>query len=424
MNAKRSAAPSMNCHLAAWAVVLLAPAAVTAQRGPLVTVETLQEELVGELLELTETSMNLAGDTFVSLPVEEVLAIHFEKSGRSRFSERSGGEVFTTRGSRLTYNGFEIGAESVTFRRDARSTLEIPLAAIDRWVLDRAAAIDASERESGGLADRLWVKSRSGEGLTPVEGVILDVTEAGVRFAFDPADPSDAVTAPWRRLAAIDFFREDSDRQATARTIRLRDGGRLSAAMVSLRDGVIHWESPDGARGFVRPEEIETIHLATDRLHAVGGLRLVGSAWRPYFVGAARGTGYALNTSLADRPLSLRFPDVRLPSGWPEVYETRSFDTGIALRSRGELRFELPPKSKRLKGWIGLDPAAVLAGAAEVSVLADERLVWSGTIDGSIRPVALNEPLRAEATLTLRVDYGDNLDAGDRIHFVDLRVIQ
>ncbi|MEM9123247.1 MAG: MFS transporter [Pseudomonadota bacterium] len=79
---------------------------------------------------------------------------------------------------------------------------------------------------------------------------------------------------------------------------------------------------------------------------------------------------------------------------------------------------------RRLKGRVGLDPSCVRSGSAKVTVLADSGVIWTGAVDGTTEPVEINAPLKNAVDLTLRVDYGDNLDAGDHVHFANLRVIQ
>ena len=58
---------------------------------------------------------------------------------------------------------------------------------------------------------------------------------------------------------------------------------------------------------------------------------------RPYFDGPTGRRGHAFGRSLTGGPLRLRFPDPRLPQGWPDIAESRAFDAGVALRSHGAL---------------------------------------------------------------------------------------
>lgn len=407
----------------AWLAIAPIALAGMALAAPPVVVETLDEQLSGRLSDLSEAWIVLEGDTFARLQRDEVLAIRFEFGRPRRAQESLPSEVTLIDGSRFAYTRAEVRGETVRFERPEGSTLETPVASIHRWRVERK--LSEGTGGEGPVADRLLVKSRSGDSVTPVDGVVLGVTADGVRFALDGAENADPVQAPWRRLAEVRFFREAGDPPPPRTALTLRDGGRLVADRLQINsDGGVAFASVLGSQGVVDLGQIESIDLSGGRVHRVAALPVLHTEWRPYFDGPTGRRGHVLGESLSGTPLGLRFPDPRLPGGWPGVSVKRSFDSGVALRSRGEVRLALPPRARRLKGWIGLDPLAARAGSAEVQVMADERTVWSGVVDGMTRPVELNGALLGERALTLRVDYGDNLDAGDQVHFADLRVIQ
>lgn len=403
--------------------ILLLAVAGTALAAPPVVVETLDEQLSGRLAELSGAWVVLEGDTFARLRRDEVLAIRFESDRPRRAQESLPSEVTLTDGSRFAYTRADVQGEAVRFERPEGSTLETPIASIHRWRLDRTVSEEAAG--DGPVADRLLVKNRAGDTVTPVDGVVLGVTADGIRFALDGAQDGEPVKAPWRRLAEVRFFREAGDPAPALAALALHDGGRLIADRLQFNtDGDLAYESAIGTRGVVEIGQVESIDLSAGRVHQVGALPVLHTEWRPYFDGPTGRRGHAFGESLSRQRLRLRFPDPRLPNGWPKISVERGFDDGVALRSQGEVRLALPSTPRRLKGWIGLDPVAARAGSAEVRVLADERTVWSGLVDGTTRPVELNEALHGERTLTLRVDYDDNLDAGDQVHFAELRVIQ
>lgn len=392
--------------------------------APVVTVETLDEQLRGQLVELSGAAIALEGDTFARVPRREVLSIRFAPEGQGRGERhQASGRVVLTDGSRFDYDRFKILGNEISWRQADGATLQTPIESIRLWRLVPGETRGDADAE-GPAADRLLVKNRSGEGVTPVEGVVLEVTAEGVLFALDGSG-GEPVTAPWRRLAAVRFFRPADEPPRTATVVSLLGGSRFFTGAIALGpEDALAFGSESGVRGLVPLGRVAEIDLSAGRVHRAETLEMLRADWRPYFDGPTGRRGHALGESLTGGPLRLRFPDPRLPQGWPDIAESRAFDAGVAVRSRGELRLALPAGARRLKGWIGLDPETVRAGSAEVSVHAGERLLWAGAVDGGSRPAELNEPLHGEPTLTLRVDYGDNLDAGDHVHFADLRVIQ
>ena len=118
------------------------------------------------------------------------------------------------------------------------------------------------------------------------------------------------------------------------------------------------------------------------------------------------------------RPLSLAWPDESLPAG----REIRTYAKGLALRSRTELDYRLPAGMRRFAAIAGIDPATADQGHVVLEIRADDRVLWEGEIDGKRPPVEIDLELGTARRLQFRVDYGRNLDYGDRLHLVEARV--
>ena len=86
------------------------------------------------------------------------------------------------------------------------------------------------------------------------------------------------------------------------------------------------------------------------------------------------------------------------------------------------LEYRLPAGVKRLAALAGIDPATSGQGNVALEISADGRLLWQGEIDGSEAPVEIDLPLSGVRRLRIVVDYGSNLDYGDRLHLVDARL--
>jgi hypothetical protein len=57
-----------------------------------------------------------------------------------------------------------------------------------------------------------------------------------------------------------------------------------------------------------------------------------------------------------------------------------------------------------------------------LEIRADQRVLWEGEVDGHADPVNIDVNLGSARRLQIRVDYGRNLDFGDRLHLVEARV--
>lgn len=399
----------------------LSPAGQPPADQPLVTVETIGEEVAGRLASLDSRGDLRLAENGSRLASGDVLKVVFEAALRPALDSQPLGEVELVDSSRFEYVGVAFEAESIRFELRGGARLAAPVTNIASWRIGRGAGLDAAP--TSGASDMLVVKRRDGS-FAPVEGVAVAVSEAGVRFALDADDGAEPVDAAWSRIGELRFYRTPERSSHPPRAIvTLTDGGRVAVDDVRYASGQVLW-----AQGEAPVAAVASIDLSRGRVLAARDLTVADAKWTPYFPvegeAAPGGMGHAFDESLLGGPLALRFPDRRAPRAWPAVSVRQTYARGVALRSRGELRFDLPAGSRRVRGWVGLDPGAALAGAAEVSVLAGDETLWSGAVDGRTAPTAIDAPVDTATTLTLRVDYGDNLDAGDFVNFCDLRVIR
>lgn len=126
------------------------------------------------------------------------------------------------------------------------------------------------------------------------------------------------------------------------------------------------------------------------------------------------GNGIAVENS----PLTLR---------WQSAHgvgndELKAYAKGLAIRSRTKLVYRLPKGMRIFHAIAGIDPATSSQGNVTLKLAGDRGGFWEGAIDGNHRPVRIDLDLQDSRQLTILVDYGKNLDWGDRLHLVDARV--
>jgi hypothetical protein len=390
-----------------------------ASAAPLVTIETIGDEVVGRLDSIdSRDGVRLIEGESPRLASSDVLEIVFEDAKRAASGVGAIGEVELVDGSRFGYVGVTFAGEEVRFELRDGVRVATPVTNIASWKIGSDDTLDSAS--TSGASDVLVVKRRDG-GYAPVEGVVVELNSDGVRFALEADDGAEPVEALWSRVGGIRFYRTDK-RQSNEHPaiVTLVDGGRVAVDEVSYTEGQVRW-----SQGGAPVEAVASLDLSSGRVVAVRELKLLADEYTPYFQEeGAKAKGHAFDKSLLGGPLTLRYPDRRAPGAWPAVSVTREFARGVALRSRSELRLELPEGAQRVRGIVGLDPGAALAGSAEVRIVADDKTLWSGDLGGDSAPEVIDEPLESATTLTLQVDYGDNLDAGDFVNFCDLRVIR
>lgn len=101
------------------------------------------------------------------------------------------------------------------------------------------------------------------------------------------------------------------------------------------------------------------------------------------------------------------------------------YPRGIGMHSQSEIEYTLAGQYGTFLATVGIDDAAARQGIAAVSVLLDEKTVWSETVSAVAGPVAMKVQIpTATGSLTLKVDYGPNGDIGDHVDFVDAVLIR
>ncbi len=119
--------------------------------------------------------------------------------------------------------------------------------------------------------------------------------------------------------------------------------------------------------------------------------------------------------------MALRWPSAKAAS---VEEQTKTFSKGLALRSRTEIRYRLPQGMQRFIALAGIDPETANQGNVTLEIFAGRRSVWQGEIAGSTAPTEIDVSLGNARELRLVVDYGKNLDYGDRLHLIEARLSQ
>ncbi len=104
--------------------------------------------------------------------------------------------------------------------------------------------------------------------------------------------------------------------------------------------------------------------------------------------------------------------------------QERSFAKGIAVRSRTTIEFTRPDGFSKLAAMAGLDPEAPEVASALVTVLGDGEALFECTLASGDAAIQLRVDVGQHRRITLVVDYGENLDIGDRVVLADARFVR
>jgi hypothetical protein len=366
------------------------------------------------------------GDEAHDLATSEVLDVRW--SG----AEVAGGDDDATRprlelvdGASLPYDEFTVAKRVARVTSPALGELSIPTEKISRVDLQprtevaEAAWQQLSERELAG--DVLVVAKREGESVDYLTGVVGDVTADQTKFDWD----GETVAVKRTKIVGIAFYHARAPELAEPICeLTTADGSTIPVRQIELDGDVVQVTTPSAVRLEVPLSQLARADYSSGKLAYLSDLTPVESRWTP-LIGAPAGAQLAgaageprRDASFNGSALTLLWKDDPLP----DRRDVRTYAKGLALRSRTELTYRLPAKMRRFKAIAGIDPATAAQGHVELEILGDDRSLWQGVVDGKRPPAEIDVELGSARRLQIRVDYGENLDYGDRLHLIDASV--
>jgi hypothetical protein len=276
------------------------------------------------------------------------------------------------------------------------------------------------EREATG--DALIIAKGTGEAFDYLTGEVGVITEEVVYFKWDGQE----VPIKRSKVAGIEFYHGQPQKIRTPYcVVKTTDGRILPARGVLLANNMLTVET-HSFRLDLELNVFASADFASGRMKYLSDLAPIESKWTPLVAlpgaaplasefGAPRS-----NTSFSGSQLALAWPNESLATG----REIRTFAKGLAMRSRSDVTYVLPAGMKHFVAVAGIDPATTDQGHVVLEIRADNRVVWEGEIDGKQPPATIDVELRSARRLHIHVDYGQNLDYGDRLHLVEPRVIK
>ncbi len=328
-------------------------------------------------------------------------------------------------GSRLAYADFTIAKRVATFRLPfAKQVVKIPTERIRRIeLLPPSPALDAALAEieqKQPAGDSLVIVKRGATAMDYLSGVLGDVTPEQADFEWD----GDRVPVKLSKIAAMVFYHaKPANLPETLCKASLVDGSLIVARQASLAGKQLKWRTAAGVDLGVPVDQLARIDFSTGKITFLSELKPSSVRWVPRVAIPKEATTIANhglprnNVSFNGSPLSLLWHDDPLPAR----RDVRTYSRGVAMRSRTEVAYLIPQGMARFIATAGIDPATASQGHVTLAIRGDDRVLWEGTIDGREPPVEIDVELGTARRLQLVIDYGENLDYGDRLHLVEAR---
>ena len=406
---------------------LLTPAAPTLAVSPRIVVTSLDgRQTEGELVALQPNTLSVKTEsTTFELPLDSLLRIRPAEPSAKPESLVAFVELID--GSQLPLERFTAN--------DGVTTIESPLSESPLQIAtEQIRLVQLVGRASGDVAfwadllekhlpeDMLVVQKGKPVQLDYLPGVLGDVSGEVVDFTWD----GEAIPVKRSKIAALTYYHAQQFELAEPGCwLITRRGARLAAASVSWKAGdeTLEIATVTGLQLALPIGELHEADYSVGKLTYLSDLVPLKQKWTPRIdlpatAGLIRQHGLPRrDQSFAGSSLSLLWP---AENGTGQK-RTESYAKGLAVRSRTLLVYRVPAGMNRFTLLAGIDPATASQGHVTLEILADGNLLWQGEIEGGAAPLEINVPMHKARRLRLLVDYGKNLDYGDRLHLVDAR---
>jgi len=285
---------------------------------------------------------------------------------------------------------FTAGGQTVTQTIPTEFIREV----LSKESVAQPATLDRSQISSE--ADTVFAKVEGG-GVQAVTGTVKGVDGDALQFEFQ----GKVRKISMNRVMDVVRHAVDPTRSDPFALVELRGNQRLPGRIVSLANGKSTVESLWGERfELPRPALIEMV-VRNGRVTSLTELEPIAAEQIPYL---DRKIPHSVNRSLSGSPL--------------QIGETK-FDRGLCTHSRSLLQYDLNPGYSRFRSKIGLQQGDGDQGNAVVRVAVDGGVIYEKAVVGAHAAEEIDVDVSGKKTLTLEVDYGEDVDIGDHVVWGD-----
>lgn len=383
---------------------------------PVVVTQIDGSQLAGDLEEWNTDSVSLrTNDDTVSVAASQLLRLGWPLS-----EAKTGGETNFLQlvdGTRVPYETFVVeDRQAIVSSSLANEPFAVPTALIS-YVQFRPDAPDLASNELEG--DTIVIYKKKSGSFDRLSGVLGDVTTEQVRFSWE----GDTIPVKRTKVAALAYFHAKVPKAEKAVCwLRVHGGGQLPVASLSIESDSLAVRTTGDLAFSIPITAVVAADYSEGKLTYLSDLTPRSQTWHPRIdlpKTAEMIQSYGLprrDQSFSGSAITLVWPDKKtgILGG-----QHRTFEKGLALRSRTTLRYRLPAGMTRFLTTAGIDPETAAEGHVTLEIFADKRSVWQGEISGGDEPTKINAEFGQARELRIVVGYGENLDFGDRLHLAE-----
>lgn len=243
-------------------------------------------------------------------------------------------------------------------------------------------------------------------------GILREVTAATVQFQLD----NDLLPVKRGKVFGLVYY-HPRGRELPKSLCRLSDGEGSTWTVQSLRwEGErLTWTTVLGLE-VSRPLTVVTrLDFSQGKIVYLSDLEADSVRWTPYL------------NSTPEIPFRTQFYLPRKDTGLegtPLELNGKSYAKGLALHSRTELVYRLRGDFRRLQADVGIDDAVRPRGHVRLVIRGDDRVLFDEAVAGTDAPRPLDLDLQGVRTLTIFVDFGDDMDVADHLDLGEARIVK
>lgn len=383
-----------------------------------VTVQPLEGEAYSAQLEGFEGKKALIDAKTV--PLGDLKAIQFQKEPptvESPLAVTIGESTLLADSVTFSENQFQI-QPAVGGNAEPLKSGTVQMALFQKSELGQNVDLDSdwNEIRSMDLPDDQLVILRDGK-LSHYFGKILEITEKAVRFEQD----GDVLNVKRKHIFAIRFAPLSSD-EVSRETEKdppefpllgvLTDaaGSSLSVSALIPAEENAQITLTSGAKLTLPVSTLAGLDLASGRAVSLASLKAESVTVTPFF-------------GMENAPESLskfNAPQLNRAFGGGKIQlGGKEYAAGLELCSRTEIVFRLPGSYQTFRATVGIDDSVRPGGSSEVTILADEKVLFKEVLTGKDAPKPLDLDLSGARRLTILVDFAEGGSFGDYVGFGD-----
>jgi hypothetical protein len=251
---------------------------------------------------------------------------------------------------------------------------------------------------------------RKGGALDYLEGVQLDIDEETFRFELD----KEVVPVKRSKVEGVVYFHAtEAEMPEAVGYVTTVPGDRVAVRAADFAGDSLKIGTLAGMSLEIPLSEIARFDLSTGKIAYLSDLEAESATHVPFlgFSEEPQAFGefyrYRRDAGFENKPLKL---------------DGKIYRKGLSLASRGTLVYKLPGKFRLFKTVIGIDDSVRETGDVKVAIKGDGKVLWQGEVRGGRPPEELELKIVGIKRLEIVVDYGADLDIGDRLDLADARI--